>query len=158
MLRTDLIHNAMQIAMATRRRPGTPRLVVSAGEEPDQGQGTLRILIVDDDADMRGSLEDLLSLEGDPEIWTAGDGASAVRAARIAPPDIVLLDIRLGRENGIDLIPVLRECSPDMVCIVMTAYRNSDYFTLAMDCGANEFLYKPLNPDRLKRLIDQARR
>jgi PAS domain S-box-containing protein len=62
---------------------------------------------------------------------------------------IALLDIKLGQDNGLDLIPALKLLYPDMACVMMTAYRDNKYTVKAVRFGANDYLYKPVNPHEL---------
>lgn len=115
--------------------------------KPDE---QLRLLIVDDDRDIVDSLQDVLEIECDDYIVeSAHDISSALKKARSFQPDIALLDIKLGAENGLDLIAQLRETTPNITCIMMTAYRDVEYAVTALRCGAEDFLYKPLDPANL---------
>ncbi len=115
--------------------------------KPDE---SLRLLIVDDDRDIVESLQDVLEIECDDYIVeSAHDISSALNKARTFHPDIALLDIKLGSENGLDLIEALRKDTPDVTCIMMTAYRDVEFAVTAIRCGADDFLYKPLDPANL---------
>jgi len=116
------------------------------------------ILIVDDDLDILASIKDILELEIDNCIV---DLASDVKQAKIiaqqTPPDIALLDIKLGQDNGLDLLPELKRINKNIACIMMTAYRDNKYTVKAVRFGANDYLFKPIEPDILiqtvKRLL-----
>lgn len=118
---------------------------VNENLQPQSDNKQLKLLIVDDDPDILESLKDVLELEcEDYHIETAHNIASADRIAAIFKPDIALLDIKLGAESGLDLIQVLKGHVPDIACIMMTAYREMEYAVEAVKCGADDFLYKPL--------------
>lgn len=133
------------------RQPGEG----TRGEHPAE-QESRRVLVVDDDPDMLGALVDLLELDADYLVDTAGDFDSAEQSARLHKPNVALLDVKLGSRSGIDLIPRLRALDPSVVCIVMTAYRDLEHLENAVASGADEFLYKPLDSSRLRRLIRDA--
>ena len=114
------------------------------------------ILIVDDDPDILDSLKDVLALELDD---CSIDVAISVKQAKICAqkttPDIALLDIKLGQDNGLDLLPVLKQINRDIACIMMTAYRDNDYTVKAVRFGANDYIYKPIEPAQLIQTIER---
>jgi len=110
-----------------------------------QQEGKSRILIVDDDIDIQESLRDVLELDDRYVTRSCGDIFSAKKLARELDPHVVLIDIKLGNDNGLDLIPVLKREFPDTICIVMTAHRAADYAVTAVKAGADDYLFKPLD-------------
>jgi len=122
------------------------------------GTNQTRLLIVDDDPDILDSLKDIIELEIDNCIVYQAKNAQQAKAfAKQANPDIALLDIKLGQDNGLDLIPALKHINPDIGCVMMTAYRDNKYTVKAVRFGANDYLYKPIKPTELihtvKRLL-----
>ena len=123
-----------------------------------EGANQTNILIVDDDLDALASLRDLLELEMDNcSIDLASDIKQAKLLAQQIPPDIALLDIKLGRDNGLDLIPVLKGINPDIACIMMTAHRDNKYTVKALRLGANDYLLKPVAPVELIHTVERLR-
>ncbi len=114
-----------------------------------------RVLIVDDDPDLLASFEDLLDLETNYQVFTATNARKAEEIARRNSPQIALIDVMLGSVNGLDLIPRLKQHCPEIICIVMTASRLAENSVQAVRSGADEFLYKPLEPENLLRNLDQ---
>ena len=111
---------------------------------------TMRILIVDDNSDILDSLKDILELEIEGcVVEIANNIEIAKQIAQQFKPDIALLDIKIGQDNGLDLIPELKSISQDIVCIMMTAFRDSEYTITAVRFGASDYLYKPINPTDL---------
>ncbi len=105
------------------------------------------ILIVDDDPDIQASIKDVLELEiYNCTIDLASDTTQAKSLAQQMPPDIALLDIKLGQDSGLDLIPTLKRIREDIACIMMTAYRDDRYTIKAVRFGANDYLFKPVEP------------
>ena len=128
---------------------------IEQGQEKDE-LNYMRILIVDDEADIRDSLKDILELEIDNcVIDLASNVEDAKELAKNNKPDIALLDIKIGQDNGLDLIPVLKSLYPNMSFIMMTAYRDNEYTVKAVRFGANEYLYKPIKPNDLIQTINR---
>ena len=112
------------------------------------------ILIVDDEKNTREGLRNALTEEYD--VCLAGDIASAKAVMEVEPPDLLLTDLRIGSDNGMDLLAwALRQSSPP-VCIIMTAYGTVDAAVEAMKHGAYDFVTKPVNIDRLELLVKRA--
>ena len=101
-----------------------------------------RILLVDDDAGVRGSLSDVLASEGFVVI-PANDGAHALERIAAIPVDLVLLDLNMPRKNGWDTFERLSTEHPLVPVIVITA-RPNQLFT-AMGAGVGALLEKPLD-------------
>ena len=114
----------------------------------------MRILIVDDDLDVLASMKDVVELDI-PEciIEVASNVEQAKLVAKQVKPNIALLDIKLGQDSGLDLIPELKAICPDISIIMMTAYRDNKYTIKAVRFGANDYLYKPIKPDELIKTI-----
>lgn len=122
---------------------------------PDPDVGTKgRVLVTDDDPDLLESLHDLLEADG-YDVRASQNAQSALATAEAYKPDIVLIDVRLGRTNGVDLVPVLKQKFPEIVCIMMTAYAESQSAVQAMRNGADDYILKPLQPDELMRTLDR---
>lgn len=114
-----------------------------------------RILIVDDDVDIRDSLRDMLETEGKYYlIETASSADSAKEVSAKFKPQIVLLDIKLGSDSGLDLVPYMKRNFPDIICIMMTAYRDAEYAVSAVQFGADDYIYKPINPEKFIETIE----
>lgn len=119
------------------------------------GAGISNLLIVDDDRDITISLKAMIEVESEKFVIQIANSMEKVeKITESFSPDVVLLDIRLGRRNGLNLIPKLREKFGDVVFIIMTAYREFDYAVKAVRYSADEFLYKPINPENLLHKLD----
>lgn len=114
------------------------------GEERGEDE-RLKILIVDDEEDFVESLSDLLKSHG-YLVETAGSVKSAEKKIESFNADVVLLDIRLGKGSGIDLLSIIKESSPLTVCVMMTAYADVNSAVEALKEGAYDYLRKPLDP------------
>lgn len=114
----------------------------------------LKVLIVDDDATMREVLESRLSDLG-YEVQLASCGLEAKNRVVIFDPDVVISDVVLPDISGLDLLGALRECQPDLVIILITAYGSVDTAVEAMKRGARDFLTKPLDYIELRAILKQ---
>src|SRR5256885_8940487 len=112
------------------------------------------ILIVDDEKHTRDGLRRLL--EDDYDVYVAGDIASATNVLEREHVDLVLTDLRLGGEDGMQLIDRALKMPQPAICIMMTAYGSVDTAVEAMKRGAYDFVTKPINIDRLEILIRRA--
>src|SRR5436189_2631531 len=114
------------------------------------------ILIVDDEKHTRDGLRRLL--ENDYDVYVASDIASAMNVLEREHVDLVLTDLRLGGEDGMQLIDRALKMPQPPICIMMTAYGSVDTAVEAMKRGAYDFVTKPLNLDKVEMLIARALR
>jgi len=108
-----------------------------------------RILIVDDDADIRASLGEALT-ERHFDVEVASDGLTALPLIERFGPDLVLCDVRMPEINGLSLLELIRERRPSVDVILMTAFDDMETVASAMRGGAVDFLVKPIG---LKQLL-----
>jgi DNA-binding NtrC family response regulator len=106
------------------------------------------VLIVDDEAEIRESLQTLLELEG-YEVETAVDGEDGLSKLGERPFDLVLLDLALPGRNGIELLPEIRALDAQLPVIIITAYGTVEDAVRAMQGGAGNFLQKPWDNEKL---------
>src|SRR5205085_5792925 len=112
------------------------------------------ILIVDDEKHTRDGLRRLL--ENDYDVYVAGDIAGAMNVLEREHVDLLLTDLRLGAEDGMQLIERAMKMPQPPICIMMTAYGSVDTAVEAMKRGAYDFVTKPLNLDKVEMLIARA--
>lgn len=98
-----------------------------------------RILIVDDEPDMRLAVRNVLKLRG-YEISEAGDGPSALAMVRESRPDLVLLDIRLPGMDGIEVLDGLKRMDDTLPVVMITGYGHIQSAVDVMKLGASEYL------------------
>jgi DNA-binding NtrC family response regulator len=113
------------------------------------------ILIVDDEANARNALAELLR-EEKYVVETAADGFKALGKLEDFSPDVVLTDLKMPGMDGIELMQKVREFDPEIGVIVMTAFGAVDTAVSAMRQGARDYLTKPLNMDELLIVLDRA--
>ncbi len=114
-----------------------------------------RVLIVDDEANARTALAELLRDEG-YVIETAGDGFKALPKLEEFAPDLLLTDLKMPGLDGIELMRKAREIDPEIASVVMTAHGTIDTAVGAMRQGAADYLTKPINVDELTIVLERA--
>jgi DNA-binding NtrC family response regulator len=114
--------------------------------DPTPAQGC--VLIIDDEAAIRESLQTLLEFEG-YEVESAANGAQGLAKLDERPFDLVLLDLALPDRNGIELLPEIRALDPQIAVIMITAYGTVEDAVRAMQSGAANFLQKPWDNEKL---------
>ena len=118
------------------------------------------ILIVDDEQDVRESLEELLKLEGYQPV-AASTGEEGLKKAEERPFDLVLLDISLPDQSGIDVLRSIKRDSPDTGVIMITAYDSGQTAFQASKEGADSYITKPWDNDRVllevRNALDKSR-
>src|ERR1700744_5948760 len=114
-----------------------------------------RILIVDDEANARAALSEILRDEG-YVTETAGDGFKALGKLEEFAPDVVLTDLKMPGLDGIAFMEKAKSASPQTVFVVMTAFGTIDSAVLAIKKGADNYLTKPLDYSALSAIVDRA--
>lgn len=115
----------------------------------------VRVLVVDDDTEMRALLGDELRHEG-YEVAEASDGAEAVLACRTREYDVILMDKNMPGPSGLDILPGFRRTCPHSRIIMMTAFGDVPSYVEAAEKGAADFLFKPFRMDEMKAAIRKA--
>ena len=116
-----------------------------------------KILVIDDDQDILDSIYDVLTLDNKYQVYTAANTSQALIEFNKNSPDIAIIDIKIGNENGLDLLPILKNINPNVSCIMLTAYRNVDYAINAIENNVDSFLLKPVNTEKLLDLLENTR-
>jgi DNA-binding response OmpR family regulator len=124
------------------------------------GPRTTRVLVIDDNSDIRESLRWLLEGEG-YIVSVAANGLEGLRLQRKEPADLVVTDIYMPEQDGIETLWKFREEFPGVPIIVMSGggtARGTDYLVVAQELGARKTLRKPLNPQELIEVVGQITR
>lgn len=101
-----------------------------------------KVLIVDDEKDLRDAMETALTYEGF-EVHTAEDGVDGLLKAEALKPDLILLDILMPQKNGIDMLRELRQKEwGQMPVIIMSLLDDIGKIGEALDAGAQEYIVK----------------
>lgn len=113
-----------------------------------------KLLVVDDEKNTREALR--RALDDTFEVYLAVNVAGAQNILKSDSMDVVLTDLRIGSESGLDVIQLAQKQSPPPPCIVMTAYGSVESAVEAMRQGAYDYLTKPLDLDRAQLLLMRA--
>ncbi|GLQ95887.1 response regulator transcription factor [Dyella mobilis] len=119
---------------------------------PNQASNTRPLLIVDDDATFVRVLSRALTSRGF-EVLTASRADEARALSRRHQPRHCVLDLKLGEENGLRLIPELHELVPDMRILLLTGYASIATAVEAIKRGAHDYLSKPVDADAVVRAL-----
>jgi len=114
-----------------------------------------RILLVDDDADIRETMVTLLTMN-DYSVTSVADGQSAIEEVKKEKFNIVITDLMMPKMTGIDVIKNLKAIDPDLQCIVITGYATVSTAVDAMKAGAYDYLMKPFNGTEVLMLLKRV--
>ena len=137
---------AMSEVVGISRRSPSPS--TSQGTSQSAAPSAGRILIIDDEAEIRESLETLLQLEG-YAVVVAGTGREGLAHIGERAFDVVLLDLALPDKNGMDVLAEIRLVHPQQAVIMITAYGTVENAVRAMQSGATNFIQKPWDNEKL---------
>lgn len=113
------------------------------------------ILVVDDDADMRELVHDMLKDRGH-QVTTAGSGAEALKVLGEQDIAVVLTDLRMKGMQGLELLAEIRRANPDIGVVLMTAFGSVETAVEAMKHGASDYLTKPVKKDEMVRVVERV--
>jgi len=114
-----------------------------------------KLLIIDDDKEVRYSLKRVLSKEG-YDITEADSGEAGLSAVEKEIPAVALLDNRMTGISGIETLQNLRALAPDLAIVMMTAYGTTQTAIEAMKFGAFDYLIKPFEPEKIRNVVARA--
>lgn len=112
------------------------------------------LLIIDDEPAICSSLS--FALEDEHVVWTAKEAESGIRIVENEQIDCILLDLNLGKTNGLEVLAQIKAKNSDVIVIMMTAYGTIESSVAAMKAGAYHYLTKPLHLDEVKLLLTKA--
>jgi NtrC-family two-component system response regulator AlgB len=121
---------------------------------PERPFADLRVLVVDDEKNIRATIA--VCLEGDGcQVTAVASPEAALAAAERQPFEIAFVDLRLAEASGLELIPKLLALRPELAIVVITAYATVETAVEAMRRGARDYLPKPFTPARLRHAVAQ---
>jgi NtrC-family two-component system response regulator AlgB len=144
--------------------PGQPAVARGGDGAPPEREGgppagpalrPLRVLVIDDERNIRATLGMCLEALGCAVREAAGSDA-ALEALRLGPFDLAFVDLRLGTERGMELLPRLLAERPGLDVVVITAYATFDTAVEAVKRGATDYLPKPFTPAQIRSVVDRA--
>jgi DNA-binding NtrC family response regulator len=114
-----------------------------------------KVLIVDDDPSMRYSLTRMLEGQG-LQVTLAKNGAEAINQFFAVSPDLVVMDIKMPGQSGLDVLRQIKEKDPKALVILMTAFGTTETAIEAMKFGAFDYILKPFDIPKMRTLVEQA--
>ena len=114
-----------------------------------------RILVVDDEEQMRDLLAKVLERKG-YQVSVCGDGADALAILERDPVDLVVTDVRMPGLGGMEALRAIKELNPEIVVIIMTAFGSIDQAVQAVKEGAYDYVNKPFKIDEMLLTIEKA--
>ena len=117
----------------------------------------LRVLVVDDELDIRRGLEKLIGTTG-AEVEVAGDGREALEVLGRFHPDLVLTDLMMPRMTGAELLPAVKERSPGTEVVVLTGFGTIQTAVSCLQGGAAHFMTKPFDNQEVLSLVSRLGR
>ncbi|MBL8813213.1 MAG: sigma-54-dependent Fis family transcriptional regulator [Planctomycetaceae bacterium] len=116
-----------------------------------------KLLVIDDEPGIRSTITRVLESEN-LRVFSAANAQAGLSLMAEEVPQIVLLDLRLGNESGLEVFESIRERFPRTIVIFITGHGTADTAIESMKLGAFDYLVKPLDLDQLTNAVDQARR
>ena len=112
--------------------------------------GVIRIVIADDQELIRQSLQFIINAQSDMKVeFMAGDGEELIEYVKKSPPDVILMDIRMPKINGVECTKIIKNRNPQIKILILTAFEDDEYIFNAIKYGANGFLLKGVKTNEL---------
>ncbi len=131
---------SLHVALPTDPSPMTDIASAPPRTEPE---GSITVLVVDDERSNVESLEKIFIREG-MRVLVANDAKRALELVRSHSVDVVLTDLMMPGTTGLELLPAVKQVAPDVEVVLMTAYGSVEAAVNAMREGAYDFVEKPL--------------
>src|SRR5215471_12354572 len=117
----------------------------------------MKVLVVDDEQNIRRTLT--IALESmEHQVVSVADGKSALRELRNGSFDVMLLDLKLSQESGLDVLEEALRLSPKLAVVLVTAFASIETAVEAMRRGAFDYLPKPCTPEQIRQLLARIER
>jgi DNA-binding NtrC family response regulator len=110
-----------------------------------------KILVCDDEEGIRESLK--LILEKDYDVVFAESGDDAIQKMKTSPTDMVILDIKMPRKDGLETLKEIKKVSPMANVIIATGYKSVDTAQEAMRLGASDYIVKPFDRETISKVV-----
>ncbi len=117
----------------------------------------IKVLVADDQEMIRESLKIVLNSKGDFKVTdTASNGLEVIQSIRKDKPDVILMDIRMPKVDGVQCTKMVKEGYPDIKIIILTTFDDDEYVYNALRFGASGYLLKGVSMDGLQEAIRAA--
>jgi len=126
------------------------------GEDYDDHEATLKILVVDDEPNILEVVQSFLESEG-YDVLTADSGASAITTLGEADVNIILLDVRMPDIDGLQCLRQIKDRSPEIEVVMMSGFATMQMARKALEIGAFDYICKPLSFVHLKEVIQHIK-
>ena len=138
----------LQAVVELRSAIGSGRAGLSRGEDHEEAWHP-RVMLVDDDQGFRTMLRDWLSDMGVTEVAMAKDGAEAVELAGLINPDLILMDLRMPKMDGIEAARRIKASLPEVQVVMLSGYGDERLQQAAEEAGVYSYLVKGCPPEVL---------
>lgn len=112
------------------------------------------IMVVEDNAPLKDSIIELLTLRGFHNFTTFSDGYTAVNFCRKSKPDIVILDVEIPGIDGLEILGEIKTLRPKLPVVMMSSHHDRHIILRACESGANTFFPKPFDSEMFCRKIE----
>lgn len=124
--------------------------------ETELAAGLIDVAVLDDDGDFRTYIEDLLRDEGKYSVRTFAQPTELFASAEVRLPDIVLLDMKMGRATGEEVVERLLSRWPELCIIVVTGYPSLESMRATFKLRVFDYLAKPFSLSQLRQVLQNA--
>jgi two-component system, response regulator PdtaR len=116
----------------------------------------LRVLLVEDDAETRGMLRELLEGESIVVVGEAGDGSEAILLAEEHEPDVLVMDLRIPVMDGIEATRIIASSHPSTRVVILSSFEDRDLRQAAADAGASAYVVKGSSSEPILEAVIRA--
>ena len=113
------------------------------------------ILVIDDEPDICELFEQVLGAEG-YTVLSAHNGLEGVACNTEKNPDVIILDLKMPKMDGIETLKAIRKTDPEVTVIILTGYGSADTIREALDLNVYEYISKPFENDTIRRVVGEA--
>lgn len=146
----------VQMSWTVGQGASTRGLPLPAPSVEPRAAGAARLVLVDDDAELRLALHELLVEAGYDVVGEAGNGAAGLAVISEVRPDVVLLDLRMPGVGGVEVARQLRQRSPNVRVIMFSAYADLGLQSILCELGVSAYLTKGCPYRRIVAAIEAA--
>jgi two-component system chemotaxis response regulator CheY len=121
------------------------------------GEKPLSVLVVDDSLLVRKQLKGILEEQG-CAVMEAANGSQAFQIIKTSQPDLILMDIVMPEQDGIEALRKIKEVKPNTKVVMVSSVGTQSYLKEAVKLGAYDFLQKPINAEAIHRILVNLRK